>query len=721
MSLLSWLSKGKRTYREPQLPGLPDPNECPAPVDAVQCEAANEQISTSVREKSKETRKRGPYTRYTPEQRLEMARFAALHGVVAASRHFSKEYGKKVTYTTIQSLVPQYKAKVKAIGDPQKVMSMAHAGRGRNPLLGATLDNAVIQHLRAIRSAGGIVSRTVTRSTALGIIRAKKPSLLPSSGGTTLLSDAWCNSIHRRIDFTKRKGTKAAKKLPSNFDELKTGFLERISTAVRTHHIPPELIVNVDETGLAVVPVSNWTLAERGSKDVSIMGIDDKRQITAVVASTPAGQLLPPQLIYQGKTTQCHPAGVVFPSDWDIWHSESHWSTHDTIKRYIKDVLKPHADKVRQQLDLPPSQRALLIFDVYAAHRTPDVIEEIGNNGFELVYVPANCTSELQPLDLSVNAPLKESCKSAFSDWYAGEVCSAIQQAEEDGECDDEALVRAVEMVRPDLRLSVLKPLHAKWMIDAFAAVTTDPSQIKRGWEAAGITQSLLDVAAHVEPGDGSDADTDMKPIGELYSQLQCATSSLVEEFFLPFDQCQSRLDGRSMSHACTVISSLVVEDALTKRSLWSECNLSDLTGAYTDIMRAGNTLYDDVFGQDGAPFLSTYDVVCKCSQLSLRIPQHGEIGFVASSDGSEKVKQFLEDHPSRPAGMVYTSRGRSVAVVFDGKHSRLFDSHAHHSRGALIAAAPEEMALLQYLYNIIPVNPVRGASITFLDMQSSE
>lgn len=152
-------------------------------------------------EKSKETRKRGPYIRYSQEQRLEMARYAALHGVTAASRHFSKEYGKNVSYTTIQSLMPQYKAKIKVAGDPKKVTDMAHAPRGRNPLLGTTLDNAVIQHLHAIRSAGEVVSRTVTISTALGILRAKKPSLLPSHGGT--VTDAWCNSIHRRINCTR--------------------------------------------------------------------------------------------------------------------------------------------------------------------------------------------------------------------------------------------------------------------------------------------------------------------------------------------------------------------------------------------------------------------------------------------------------------------------------------------------------------------------------------
>ena len=77
-----------------------------------------------------------------------------------------------------------------------------------------------------------------------------------------------------------------AKKVPNNFDELKSGFLERVEAAVKTHNIPPELVMNIDETGVAIILASNWTLAECGANDVSIMGLDNKRQVTAVVACT---------------------------------------------------------------------------------------------------------------------------------------------------------------------------------------------------------------------------------------------------------------------------------------------------------------------------------------------------------------------------------------------------------------------------------------------------
>ena len=61
-------------------------------------------------------------------------------------------------------------------------------------------------------------------------------------------------------------------------------------------------------------------MAKEGSKGVEICGIDDKRQITAVFGCSMAGDFLPVQLVYLGKTNKCHPS-FQYPSDWDITHS----------------------------------------------------------------------------------------------------------------------------------------------------------------------------------------------------------------------------------------------------------------------------------------------------------------------------------------------------------------------------------------------------------------
>ena len=54
---------------------------------------------------------------------------------------------------------------------------------------------------------------------------------------------------------------------------------------------------NWDQTGIHYVPVSNWTMDEEGSKRVEIVGVNGKRQITAVLCVTKSGHYLPPQII----------------------------------------------------------------------------------------------------------------------------------------------------------------------------------------------------------------------------------------------------------------------------------------------------------------------------------------------------------------------------------------------------------------------------------------
>ncbi len=78
--------------------------------------------------------------------------------------------------------------------------------------------------------------------------------------------------------------------------------------------IPPELIIDWDQTGIKYVPVSCWTLEKIGLNRVEIAGIDDKRQITALLAGALSGHFLLAQLIYAGKTL----SKIQFPSDWHV-------------------------------------------------------------------------------------------------------------------------------------------------------------------------------------------------------------------------------------------------------------------------------------------------------------------------------------------------------------------------------------------------------------------
>ena len=126
------------------------------------------------------------------------------------------------------------------------------------------------------------------------------------------------------------------------------------------------------------------------------------------MAITASGGLLPPQLIYQGKTNGCHPK-ITFPEKWNVTHSGNHWSTEKTMLEYIECVIIPYVVETRNELDLPEDQPALAIFDVFAAHRCASVLEKLQSNNIHQIFVQASCTGELQPLDVGVNDRLKNS------------------------------------------------------------------------------------------------------------------------------------------------------------------------------------------------------------------------------------------------------------------------------------------------------------------------
>lgn len=102
-----------------------------------------------------------------------------------------------------------------------------------------------------------------------------------------------------------RTAKKCVKNLPFNFKTINLAFTERLCDAKACGSVPDQLIINWDQTGINYAPVSEWTMEVSGSKQVPISYFDDKRQMTVLLACTMAGNMLPAQCIYQGKSDIC--------------------------------------------------------------------------------------------------------------------------------------------------------------------------------------------------------------------------------------------------------------------------------------------------------------------------------------------------------------------------------------------------------------------------------
>ena len=75
-------------------------------------------------------------------------------------------------------------------------------------------------------------------------------------------------------------------------------------------------------------------------------------------------------------------------------------------------------------------------------------------NGCELVIVPHNLTIKFQPLDISINQKAKKFISHKFNTWYAERVSTQLPHG------------IAPADVKVSMKLSELKPLHAKWIVD---------------------------------------------------------------------------------------------------------------------------------------------------------------------------------------------------------------------------------------------------------------
>jgi len=101
-------------------------------------------------------------------------------------------------------------------------------------------------------------------------------------------------------------------------------------------------------------------------------------------------------------------------------------------------------------------------------------------------------THFFQPLDLTVNGSAKKLARKEFIKYYS----SAVQQQLESE--------KSAEDIEVDLRLSIIKPLHAQWLVNIYNYFTTASSGrdiILKGWKKAGIS-GILDGSTILPPED---------------------------------------------------------------------------------------------------------------------------------------------------------------------------------------------------------------------------
>jgi hypothetical protein len=200
------------------------------------------------------------------------------------------------------------------------------------------VEQAITTMLLTMRTRGATVNIMVIRLVMRAVLAERAPDLATTAKLSSGFISEWARS---NVGLTWRQRTTAASKLPDDWRVQGILMAKRIACAMQLYKVHPSLVVNMDQTGVHLAPADSRTYELKGAKEVSVICAEDKRQITACVASSLDGDLLPLQLIFQGKTDACHPSttDAARKAHVHLTHSENHWSNQATMQQWIAAII----------------------------------------------------------------------------------------------------------------------------------------------------------------------------------------------------------------------------------------------------------------------------------------------------------------------------------------------------------------------------------------------
>ena len=124
-----------------------------------------------------------------------------------------------------------------------------------------------------------------------------------------------------------------------------------------------------------------------------------------------------------------------------------------------------------------------MIWDIFCGQKTEAVTSLRQEQKILNDYVPNNITDYLQVLNLTVNKWVKDFMKQKFNEWFAIHLRNALESGKE------------LENIISNFLLSIMKSLHAGWLIDCYNQLTSSHGKeiILAGWTASGISAAVED------------------------------------------------------------------------------------------------------------------------------------------------------------------------------------------------------------------------------------
>ncbi|EJD40365.1 hypothetical protein AURDEDRAFT_22701, partial [Auricularia subglabra TFB-10046 SS5] len=204
------------------------------------------------------------------------------------------------------------------------------------------------------------------------------------------------------VGFSPRRPTRAAQKIPVNAAELGDKLLLRFAYLIEQLFILAAFCVNTDQTQSIFAYGTAMTWSATGEKQVGVVGQEEKRAFTLNVGVSMDGVLLPFQAIYSGKSVRSLPRsdapgreraqelGFLF----EYSNMDTYWSTQETMRSYVDNILAPYFERRRIELGCPETQEYIWELDCWSVHKSEPFRSWMKRTHprIKMLYVPAGCT-----------------------------------------------------------------------------------------------------------------------------------------------------------------------------------------------------------------------------------------------------------------------------------------------------------------------------------------
>ena len=258
-----------------------------------------------------------------------------------------------------------------------------------------------------------LVQESLGRNPTHAQIRAFAGRILAARYDAAPLGKRWMTGFLKRNPVLKTKKQSridSARVNGATTDILKAWFQKLEIPAIKA--IKPENRWNIDKAGIIEGQGENGLVVGSAEKRFIQKKQPGSRAWTSFIECiSPTGKALYPIVMFKGKSVQQQwfPIRLEPYQGWKFTTTENGWTSDDTALEWLQKVFIP------QTAPHNPKEPRLLILDGHGSHETLEFMWECYSNNIYLLFLPPHTSHVLQPLDLSIFAPLKRAYRKRLS------------------------------------------------------------------------------------------------------------------------------------------------------------------------------------------------------------------------------------------------------------------------------------------------------------------